>query len=189
MIGNIARIVLAITFGMAGLQKTLHWRTSVSAVINYDLVPRRLAALIGYALPLIELSLAILFLLGWWPGAAAAGAILLAAMFAAAVGANLVRDRRIPCGCWGGNEDISVHSLFRLLALAAAGVAHGQATGWGLAPAGKLSVDMLVTGSLVTALLIVADRLLVESMPRRHVPDGHTDPAIPELVGTHGGAG
>lgn len=189
MIGNIARIVLAITFGMAGLQKTLRWRTSVSGVVNYDLVPRRMAALIGYLLPLVELSLAILLLFGWWPGAAAGGAILLAAMFAAAVGTNLARDRRIPCGCWGGHEDISVQSLIRLSALAVAGVAYGQSTGWGLVPAGKLSVDLLVTGSVVTGLLIVADRVLVEAMPRRIRQDTQIDTAVPELVGTHGGAG
>lgn len=189
MIGSIARIALAVTFGLAGLQKMLHWRASVRAVVGYDLVPRSLAMLVAYSLPMVEVVLALLLLSGRWPGIAAGGSIVLTMVFAAAVGTNLARDRRVPCGCWGGAEDISAQSLVRLVTLAAMGAAYGWANRWGSAPAATLTVITLVTAGIVTAQLIVADRLLVQVMPRRGTPDEPLTASATDLVIIQGGMG
>ncbi|WP_067602963.1 MauE/DoxX family redox-associated membrane protein [Nocardiopsis listeri] len=79
---------------------------SIQAVEAYDLFPTEVARLIGYTLPLFELALALLLLLGLATRyAGAIGAILMVAFIAGIVSA-MVRGLSIDCGCFGGGGQV-----------------------------------------------------------------------------------
>lgn len=95
------RFVLAFVFVMAALPKILNLREFQRAVANYNLLPASLASAVALVLPPIELACGLFLLIGVGvtPVGIASAALLVA--FAAAVGINLVRGRRIDCGCAG----------------------------------------------------------------------------------------
>ena len=79
---------------------------SIQAVEAYDLFPTEVARLIGYTLPLFELALALLLLLGLATRyAGAIGAILMVAFIAGIVSAR-ARGLSIDCGCFGGGGQV-----------------------------------------------------------------------------------
>ena len=75
---------------------------SVQAVEAYDLFPHELARLIGYTLPLFELALAVLLLIGLATRFTGAVTVLLMAVFIAGIVSAMARGLSIDCGCFGG---------------------------------------------------------------------------------------
>ncbi len=93
----IARLVLAAVFAVAGVAKLADLQGSRRAVAAFG-VPTGLAGVVGVALPLAELAVAVLLLpeaTAWW---GALGALLLLLLFCAAIGVSLARGRhaRLP---------------------------------------------------------------------------------------------
>ncbi|OLT29144.1 DoxX family protein [Nocardiopsis sp. CNR-923] len=79
---------------------------SVQAVEAYDLLPTDLARLIGYTLPLFELALAVLLLVGLATRYAAAATTLLMIVFIAGIVSAMARGLSIDCGCFGGGGQV-----------------------------------------------------------------------------------
>jgi hypothetical protein len=94
------RICAGLAFLLAAIQKASHWRILPGVIANYRLLPAWAVAPAASLLPPIEVALAILLLsaqLRPWPVAAA---IVLLALFAAAMAINLKRGLdHIDCGC------------------------------------------------------------------------------------------
>ena len=63
-VATVLRLVLAGVLGVAGALKVPDPAESVRAVRAYDLLPEALVPAIGYGLPLLELAVAVLLLLG-----------------------------------------------------------------------------------------------------------------------------
>ena len=100
---RIAAILLATTFVAAGAAKLFRYPRWRSALDEYRL-PGRLTGWIAAGVPAAELVVAaILVMLSQTVGAAAA--LVLLALFSAAIArVAVVRGRRVPCGCFGGDR-------------------------------------------------------------------------------------
>ncbi|HIY39918.1 MAG TPA: DoxX family membrane protein [Candidatus Nocardiopsis merdipullorum] len=100
---------------------------SVEAVEAYDLFPTALAELIGYTLPLFELALAALLLVGLATRYVGAVGTLLMVVFIAGIISAMARGLNIDCGCFGGGGTVAPEetdygiSIARDLAFAAMG--------------------------------------------------------------------
>lgn len=120
MVLLIARLMLAVVFGVAGFAKAADPAGTTRAMIGFG-VPARLAALLGWSLALVEIgiALALLPLTTAWFGGIAALALLV--LFAGAIGLNLARGQSPDCHCFGQvhSEPVSWRTLVRSLTLAA----------------------------------------------------------------------
>lgn len=109
------QLSLGIVFMFAAVPKLRHPTTFRRTIAAYRVLPRDLVPSFATLAIAIESFLALAFLTGWMVPIALSLAALILALFSVAVGINLRRGRRIPCGCFGGqNEDISSRSLSRL---------------------------------------------------------------------------
>jgi uncharacterized membrane protein YphA (DoxX/SURF4 family) len=99
-----ARLVLAAVFAAAGWPKLLDPDGTVRSVRAFRLVPEVFVPAFGYGLPMLELGLALLLLLGLltrWAGAAV-GVLLVVFMFG--IAAAWARGLTIECGCFGSTS-------------------------------------------------------------------------------------
>jgi peroxiredoxin len=110
----VLRLVLAGVFGLAAVTKLVDLEGSRAAMEGFGL-PKRLAAPAGLALPLAELTTALLLLplaTSWW--GALAGLVLMLA-FVAGIGYSLSQGRTPDCHCFGQvySEPIGRGTLIR----------------------------------------------------------------------------
>ena len=98
-----AAILLVTTFVAAGAAKLIRYPRWRSALDEYRL-PRGITGSIAVGVPAAELGVAVLLVsLSLTVGAAASLALL--ALFSAAIArVAVIRGRRVPCGCFGGNR-------------------------------------------------------------------------------------
>jgi len=96
------RLALAAVFIPAGLAKLLNLAAFARAVANYRLLPPAAVRPVATTLPWLELAAGVLLLLGLGTGPVAAALAVLLLAFALAVSVNLLRGRRIDCGCFTG---------------------------------------------------------------------------------------
>ena len=96
------RLVLAAVFAAAAVTKIGDPPTMVRAVRAYQLVPEPAVRPLAYALPYVELGVAVLLLLGLGVRYAAAVTGLLLVVFLVGVASAWARGLRIDCGCFGG---------------------------------------------------------------------------------------
>jgi hypothetical protein len=143
---------------LAGLEKARAPRELVRGVERYRLLPRRVAPAAGGALIAFELGLGALLVSDLLPVAAAVAAIVLFAVFAAALAVSLARSNRAPCHCFGDSEleTISPVALVRALVLCGLAVA---LLALALDHPGSLSGGPLVACLLMAGALIAATRL------------------------------
>lgn len=116
----LARLLLAATFGVAGVAKLADFRGSRRTLTDFG-VPGSFVTPLARLLPTAELAIAVLLLparSAWW-GALGCLALLLA--FVAGVGWNLARNRTPDCHCFGQlhSEPAGWRTLVRNGALAA----------------------------------------------------------------------
>jgi protein-disulfide isomerase/uncharacterized membrane protein YphA (DoxX/SURF4 family) len=100
--GLVVRLVLAAVWAWASLSKIGDPRTFVRAVRAYDATPEWLSKGIGYGLPMLELTLAILLLAGLIVRYAAAVSGLLLVVFIVGILQASARGIKLACGCFGG---------------------------------------------------------------------------------------
>ena len=117
----VARVVLAAVFAVAAWGKLTDLEGTRQAVGDFG-VPTPAAPAIAFVVPIAELTVAVLLLLGDIIGAI--GALVLLVLFSAAVGLSLARGRRPDCHCFGQarSQPVNGRTLARnavLLALAA----------------------------------------------------------------------
>lgn len=128
--GLIARLVLGVVLLVAGGLKLGNLASSVEAVRAYRMLPYELTAIVGNALPIVEVAVGLLLILGLFTRAAAAVGTLLMLAFVIAIGSVWARGISIDCGCFGGGGVVDTAKavaaypweIARDLALMAAGV-------------------------------------------------------------------
>ncbi len=101
-LGTALRLLLAGVWLYAGLSKIGDPAGSVRAVRAYRLLPEWLAKGVGYGLPFVEITLAVLLLVGLATRLAAVLSVLLLVVFIAGLVSAAARGLRIECGCFGG---------------------------------------------------------------------------------------
>ena len=101
-LGTVIRVVLGVVWIWAALSKLASPRTFVQAVRAYDVTPEWLSKGIGYGLPVAELAIGIVLVLGIAVRLAAAVSALLFVMFLIGIIQAAARGIQLECGCFGG---------------------------------------------------------------------------------------
>jgi peroxiredoxin len=163
------QVALATVLAIAAIGKFMDLDGSRQAVQDFG-VPDRFAGVLGRALPIAELAIAVLLVLepsARW-GALAALAVFL--IFVVAIGYNLLQGRQPDCHCFGQihSEPAGWPTLFRNGVLAAAAtvvvVQGGQSIpGW-LDDLSDVGALILVLGAIVIAIGVFQVRLLQQSV-------------------------
>src|SRR4051812_30179451 len=99
-----ARLVLAVVFAAAGWPKLIDPDGTVRSVRAFRLVPEVLVPAFGYGLPMLELVLALLLIVGLLTRWAAAVVGVLLIMFMIGIAAAWARGLAIECGCFGSTS-------------------------------------------------------------------------------------
>ncbi len=105
-LGTLARLVLGAVMVVAGALKVTHPGESARAVQAYQLLPYEVSKLVGYGLPLLEIIIGALLLLGLLTRGAAVITTLLMAAFVIGIASAWARGLSIDCGCFGGGGTI-----------------------------------------------------------------------------------
>jgi hypothetical protein len=153
-IGWTVVLVLAGVFGTAAVSKLRALDAFVGVVHNYRLLPEALERPIAYALPGVELAIAMGVLVQTTRTTAALAAAILLTLFAGAMAINLMRGRRdIDCGCFATvlRQHLSWPLVLRNLLLAGLALAvvpglHVRDLGW---------LDLVTVGCASAALVFV----------------------------------
>ena len=150
LVSLVARLVLGATFAVSGALKLVDPAESVRAVRAYRLLPEALAVPVGQGLPLLEITLAALLLLGYGTRLAAAAAGVLLVLFIGGVTSAWARGLAIDCGCFGGGGDIAPKDT-RYLQEILRDVGLLLAAGWLVVHPGRhVSLDRLLHPALHT---------------------------------------
>jgi hypothetical protein len=96
-----ARLVLAAVFLMAAISKLPHRTTFTRDVLNYELLPPKLARTYAYLLPWLECAVALLLFMGIGVPWATAVALILLSSFVIAVLGAMRRGIALTCKCFG----------------------------------------------------------------------------------------
>jgi len=170
----IARLILTVVFGVAGVAKLADREGSRRALVGFG-VPESLAAPFARGLPVIEIviALALIPLDTAWGGAIGAASLLL--LFAVAIGVNLARGNSPDCHCFGQlrSEPISWSLVARNVALAAVAgliVARGEvgmsALNW-LSDLGTGAVVGLIFSVFAAGMLVPVFTLLRKALAQQ----------------------
>ena len=106
-IGTLMRLGLAGVLGYAGAVKLTQPNGAREAVLAYRVFPVGWASFLGWALPGLEIVLAILLLLGLFTRWTALITALLMVTFIVLISSVWIRGYSIDCGCFGGGGDTS----------------------------------------------------------------------------------
>ena len=101
-----ARLILAGVLAVAGGLKVTQPVQAVMAVQAYEIFPPTLGQFLGYALPLFELALALLLLLGVATRMTALTVGGLMVVFILGIASAWARGLSIDCGCFGGGGQL-----------------------------------------------------------------------------------
>lgn len=107
VVGLLARLVLGGVVLVAGLLKVGELETSARAVRAYQLVPYDVAGTIGYALPILEVAVGVLLVLGLFTRGSAVVAGFLMVVFIIGIASAWARGLSIDCGCFGKGGTIA----------------------------------------------------------------------------------
>ncbi|MFD0259183.1 MauE/DoxX family redox-associated membrane protein [Kitasatospora indigofera] len=105
-IGTVVRLALAVVWGWAGLAKISDPAEAAQAVRAYEILPESLVKPVGYALPFLEVALAVLLVIGLGVRIVAVVSALLLLTFIAGITSAWVRGISIDCGCFGGGGTV-----------------------------------------------------------------------------------
>lgn len=106
-LSTLVRLVLAAVFATAGAQKLPDPAASVRAVRAYRLLPEAVVHPVAYGLPVLEIGLAALLLLGLATRLAALLSAVLLLVFVAGIASVAARGLSIDCGCFGGGGTVA----------------------------------------------------------------------------------
>ena len=107
VIGLVFRLVLAGILGFAGLTKIFEPDGAKIAVMAYRVFPVEWTGFLGWALPALEILLAVLLLVGLFTRWAALVSGLLMVAFIIGIASVWIRGYSIDCGCFGGGGDVT----------------------------------------------------------------------------------
>ena len=97
-----ARLLVGGVWLVAGLLKLPDLASSVRAVRAYQLLPEAVVPAVGYALPILEVVVGLMLLMGLLVRGAAAVSGVLFVAFIAGIASAWARGLQIDCGCFGG---------------------------------------------------------------------------------------
>jgi uncharacterized membrane protein YphA (DoxX/SURF4 family) len=106
-LSTLGRLVLAGIWIAASLSKITDLDASVRAVRAYRLLPEIAAQVVGAGLPVVELLLGVLLLVGAGVRACSVVSALLMVVFLVGIGSAWVRGLQIDCGCFGGGGQLA----------------------------------------------------------------------------------
>ncbi len=107
LLGTLLRVVLGAVLVIAGGLKITNLPAAALAVHAYRLLPYEVGEAVGYALPIIEVAIGILLLIGLFTRPAALVAGVLMAAFVVGIASAWARGLSIDCGCFGGGGQIA----------------------------------------------------------------------------------
>lgn len=159
----VTRLALAVVFGLSAWGKVADPPGTRKAVGDFG-VPLRWVPVVAWALPVAEAVVAVAVLAPWTAALAAVGALLLLAVFTAAMVRLLRRGERPSCSCFGATSatPIGARSIVRnaVLTVLAATVLAGAVT-HPSAP-GALPTDHALGLALLAVLCGVSARVIGE---------------------------
>ena len=145
----LARQILGWTLIVAGALKLPWPESSVQAVRAYQLLPFDLTRPVGYALPVIEVVIGLLLVIGLFTRVASWLGVAVMAAFVVGIAWVWAHGLSIDCGCFGGGGEVEdgmaryPWDIARDVGLMACGV-------WaGLFPRSPLSIDTRLFGEPV----------------------------------------
>jgi uncharacterized membrane protein YphA (DoxX/SURF4 family) len=100
--GTLARLVVGGVWIAAGALKLPDPAASVRAVRAYQLLPESPVRVIGYGLPVLEVCLGVLLVVGLGTRAVAGLSALLLLAYIIGISSAWARGLQIDCGCFGG---------------------------------------------------------------------------------------
>ncbi|ODU29639.1 MAG: hypothetical protein ABS80_01630 [Pseudonocardia sp. SCN 72-51] len=103
----VARLVLGGVWIVAGASKATALDESVRSVRAYRLLPEIAAQIVGAGLPLVEILLGVLLVLGAAVRVSAILSALLMAAFIVGITSAWMRGLRIDCGCFGSGGQLA----------------------------------------------------------------------------------
>lgn len=118
LLGSLLRVVLGGVLLVAGALKVTNPGASALAVRAYQLLPYDLAGYVGYVLPVLEILVGILLVLGLFTRVASVAATLLMLAFVVGIVSAWARGLSIDCGCFGGGGQIGAEQTAYPLELA-----------------------------------------------------------------------
>ena len=116
---SVSALALGIMFLASGFSKLRDMDGFVLGVMEYEILPPKLALAYGRVLPFAELLCGLGLLLGLVPLVFGTFATMLLLSFLTAVSVNLARGRRLDCHCFGSqsSEPLGLVTLSRLVIL------------------------------------------------------------------------
>jgi Predicted membrane protein len=103
---TVARLVVAGVLIVAGWLKMGAPALSIKAVEAYELLPTAVAEIVGYVLPILEIVIGLLLVVGLLTRLAAVVAALLMLAFVIGIASAWARGLNIDCGCFGGGGEL-----------------------------------------------------------------------------------
>jgi uncharacterized membrane protein YphA (DoxX/SURF4 family) len=100
--GLVARLVVGGVWIAAGWLKLPDPAESVRAVRAYDLLPETIVPTVGHGLPILEIVVGLMLVLGAGTRVAAAVSFVLQVAFIIGIASAWARGLQIECGCFGG---------------------------------------------------------------------------------------
>lgn len=107
IVATVFRFVLAGILLYAGGIKIMEPHGARDAIFAYRIFPPSWGSVLGYALPLLEIGLGLLLLIGLFVRISALVTAILMLAFVAGIASVWSRGYSIDCGCFGGGGDIS----------------------------------------------------------------------------------
>jgi len=104
--GTAARLIVGGVWLVAGALKVTDLRSSIRAVQVYELLPNSIAEIVGIVLPLVEVGIGALLILGLATQASAVVSTLLLLAFIVGIASAWARGLQIDCGCFGGGGQL-----------------------------------------------------------------------------------
>src|SRR5438094_5777889 len=113
----VLRFSLGLMFGLSASSKLMSPRSFFYGVAEYGLLPQRMVVISALGIIVCETFLAVSHVSGQFLVFSVPMALIILFVFFTAIGINLVRQRDIPCFCFGNGEgeSISARSLARLI--------------------------------------------------------------------------
>jgi len=101
-----ARLFLAGVFIWAGWPKLVHSDGTVLSVRAFKLVPEPLVVPFAYALPMVELAVALLLIAGLFTRVSAVITAVMMVVFIGGIASAWARGLKIECGCFGNTGSL-----------------------------------------------------------------------------------
>ncbi len=165
----VLRLTLGLIFLVSALAKLRDPAAFVQGVLEYRVLPGRLARVYGQLLPFIELGTALLLFSGYFQAAAGGLAVLMLISFAIAVAIVSIQGREIGCHCFGQSSTgrVGWHTLARdllLLApalwlLASAAGVEGKRVAWAPGDVGANIAAVMLAVLIGLAYWLVAESI------------------------------